>query len=146
MPCHLPSHASLLANIAIPVLSQLIWSGSYGHVPWAQPNDSPFRFPPLVAGAAPKLSELLFSGPDDDGRRLHSAGVIIGPAPEEACVGVVRDGLRLVERRDVAATWLWRTGAGRASDTTAGTGKAAPGERAILYFVGGESSLAPPSA
>jgi hypothetical protein len=121
--------------VTIPLISNLVWALSYGHVPATQPNNLAFRFPPAIVGAVPRFSAYLFAGPDEDGLHLLSQGILLEPAPESACVGVVKTGFGRVQRRAVPATWLWK----HRSDNE--LGRARPGERVILYFVGGALRL-----
>jgi hypothetical protein len=88
----------------------------------------------------PRLTTWLLTGPDGHGRSIKSSPVIIEPAREADCLGVMKDGFGRVRKGKVGGDWLWVEGEGR--KMTQGAGRAdepaKQGERVILYFVGGE--------
>lgn len=92
------------------------------------------HFHPKGPESAPRLSTYLFGSPDKHGVHLCSRGVVVPPAREDVCLGVVR-GFREVERRKVGAAWLWREGGPFGKRES--VGRAQEGERVIIYFVGG---------
>lgn len=150
LPSLLPSaaHRSGFDNWRIPFLGQIVWTITWGIPPEGGREykvDDEGILHRLEAKAAPALSTLLFSGRDKSGAHLRSVPIVVPPAPEAACYGVVADGFGgQVVRGEVGATWLWREWAATESngkETRSGTGDelAKADEKVLIYFVGGES-------
>lgn len=150
LPSLLPSaaHRSGFDNWRIPFLGQIVWTITWGIPPEGGREykvDDEGILHRLEAKAAPALSALLFSGRDTSGAHLRSAPIVVPPAPEAACYGVVADGFGgQVVRGEVGATWLWREWAaaesnGKEARSGTGDGLAKADEKVLIYFVGGES-------
>ncbi|CDZ98133.1 Arylacetamide deacetylase [Phaffia rhodozyma] len=134
---------NVLIDTVIAWTSCLIFSATYGML---DPAPDTYAPPSAMARGALRLSVYLFGSPNDQSVYIESEKLVIPPAKDQACLGVLKNGFGdgteagdgHVKRKEVVTSWLWREGGefgiGKESRKI---GMASEDEKVLVYFVGG---------